>query len=95
MIGLVNAAGMSDVARSSAVDQAARNVVGGIFVPIERGEGTKAFSVLRSAIEQADFRRSGEERKAPSGEESDRFAQAETEARVPTENLGQLMDVTA
>ena len=95
MIGLVNAAGMSDVARASAVDQAARSVVGGFFLPIERSEDTAGFRVLKSAIKQAEFHRSGEERKLPAGEESDQFAQVETEAREPTEALGQVVDLMA
>lgn len=95
MIGLVNAAGMSDVARAQAVENAARQVVGGIFLPIERTDDPAGFRVLRSAIEQTDFSKSSGERKAPAGEESDRFAQADAEVRDPTMHLGQHVDVTA
>ena len=95
MIGLVNAAGMSDLARVQAVEHAARAVVGGFFVPIERSDDTVGFRVLRSAIEQAEFSKSSRERKAPDGEESDRFNQVEAEARDPTAHLGQVVDVTA
>ena len=95
MIGLVNSAGMSDVARAQATEQGMRRVAGGIFVPIERTDDTMGFRVLRSAIEQAEFRESSGERKAPEGEESDRFDQADVEARDPTMRLGRHVDVTA
>lgn len=95
MIGLVNAAGMSDVARAQATEKAAKAVVGGIFVPIQRSEEDGSFRMLRSAIEKAEFSDSSGERKTPEGEESDRFAQAETETRDPTAHLGRFVDMTA
>ena len=95
MIGLVNAAGMAEVARKQAVENGLREVVGGYFLPIERTDETVGFRMLRSAIEQAQFSESAGERAAPEGEESDRFAQVETEARDPTAHLGRFVDITA
>ena len=95
MIGLVNAAGMSDVARAQSAELGARQIVGGIFVPIERSEESTAFRVLRSAIEQAEFSEASGERKTPDGEESDRFAQADVEAQDSTAHLGRVVDMTA
>jgi hypothetical protein len=87
MIGLVNSAGMSDLARAQAVDRAARDVVG-IFVPIDRRDDGVLYQRLRSAIQRPMFSGTGGERKPPSGEESDRFEQAETESRSPASQVG-------
>jgi len=95
MIGMVNAAGMSDVARAQSAELGARRVVGGIFLPVERTDEPEGFRVLRSAIEQAEFSSASGERKLPDGEESDRFEQADVEAQDPTTCLGRTVDVTA
>ena len=95
MIGLVNAAGMSDLARVQAAEQAPRRVFGGIFLPIQRSADMVGFRVLRSAIEHAEFSRSSSERKTPDGEESDRFDRADVEAQEPAARLGRVVDVTA
>jgi len=95
MIGLVNAAGMADVARTEVADRGVRGVVGGIFLPIKRTDDMVGFRVLRSAIEQAEFYRSSGKRKLPEGAESDRFDQAEVEAQDLTMQLGRYVDVTA
>ena len=95
MIGLVNAAGMSDVARAQATEKAAKGIVGGIFVPIQRSDEGGGFRVLRSAIGRTEFSDSSGERKTPESEESDRFAQAEIETRDPTAHLGRFVDLTA
>ncbi|MCK4658235.1 MAG: hypothetical protein KAV82_01825 [Phycisphaerae bacterium] len=72
-----------------------RAVAGGFFLPIERTNDLSGFRMLRAAIEQTEFRETSSERKAPEGEESDRFSQADAEAREPTTYLGQQIDVTA
>ena len=95
MIGLINSAGMSDLARGFAIQQATRRVPGGIFVPVQRTDDLLGFRVLRSAIERTEFSGSSAERKAPDGEDSDRFAQTESEARSPTAGPGQVVDTTA
>jgi hypothetical protein len=87
MIGLINSAGMSDLARLQATDRAARQPIG-LFLPIQRGEDPQPYRALRSAIQQVSLPETPAERKPPDGEESDRYARVEAEARDPTAGTG-------
>lgn len=98
MIGLVNAVGTQEIARTESVGRAARERVAepqtGI-APILGAEAA-AYHVLNTAIKALDELFEGApERHAPSGEQSDRFAQAEMEKGTSTLSVGAHLDVTA
>lgn len=98
MIGLVNAVGTQVIARTESVERAARERVAEPqtnMAPILGAEAA-AYHVLNTAIKAMDgLFGTTPERHMPSGEESDRFAQAETEKGTSTLSVGANLDVTA
>ena len=96
MTGLVNAAGALRPARVQSalrVSQQPSESEREKDVPIVTSlQATER--LVRSAVEALEFRESEQERGVPEGASSDRFGQADREAK-PTGGLGQSLDLTA
>ena len=98
MIGLVNAVGTQVIARTESVERAARERVAEPqtnMAPILGAEAA-AYHVLNTAIKAMnELFGTTAERHLPSGDQSDQFAQAETEKGTSTLSVGANLDVTA
>ena len=95
MVGLVNAIGTSETSRVQAELSAAsrnRETEQGKLLPL-LDSVRAAEKVLEEAVRTIEFAGSESERSVPNGEESDRFDQADQEAKL-TPPLGAHLDVT-
>jgi len=98
MLGLVNAVGAPETARTETADRMARQRarVEAENAPILNTGEAAVYRVLRTAIQALDESLSdAAARRAPSGDESDRFDQAEMERSTGTPGLGGNLDVLA
>lgn len=95
MIGLVNAVGAAQASRIQSTERSAavREEEPEKLAPVLSSEQAANY-VLRTAVESIEFRESERQRGSPDGEQSDRAAQADLEAK-PTGALGIVLDVTA
>ena len=98
MIGLVNSAGATQTARAESVDRSVRERAveqKNELAPLLAGESA-AYRVLSSAIKaMKKMVPPSADRQAPTGEQSDRFAQAELEQGASTLTAGAHLDVVA
>lgn len=97
MKGLVNAAGASEASRVRSITEASSKSGEGkkparVLLP---NNGQAVESVLLSAVQGVEFLETGEERELPGGDTSDRFAQADSGAKLPSTSLGSHLDVQA
>ena len=97
MIGLVNATGSPEASRAQSIADAGFKHGGGKKrtdqIPLPSNEQAVE-KVLDSAVEGIEFLGASEERELPGGDTSDRFAQADAEAGLPS-TLGSVLDVQA
>ena len=98
MIGLVNAAGTPQQARAESVSKSVREQMDDQakrLAPVLNGEQA-ASKVLQSAIDALHAMVMPEgERALPTGDQSDRFAQADLESGITPQTVGGNLDVTA
>jgi hypothetical protein len=95
MIGLVNAIGASQAGRVQSTERAATapSDVEVDRVPFLNNEAA-ASHVLRKAVESIENWETAMQRETPGGENSDRSAQTDLEAKVPV-GVGAFLDVMA
>jgi len=97
MIGLINSAGSPEASRiQSTTDAGSKGKSGektGKRIPLPTNEQA-VDQLLASAVQNVAFLAGDRQRGAPGGDSSDRFAQADTEAKLSS-TIGTALDVQA